>query len=208
MKLCRAFLPQRVEFLLVSRLQPIGVRLRSGCRDCRGCRRFGVRFHSSGRRFNSSGRYCIRTGRNGRGRWNPKVRRQGAWVNVHTVRAGRVGGRAWSEYRLPARFQVNRLRLAQRSRNHQLLARGLLAAARHAADEGMLERTIHLFGAAEMILPHFRVEWDNFFADYAPSLVATRAAVDPDAFAAEWAVGQAMTLDEAIAYALDDSSDA
>jgi hypothetical protein len=38
---------------------------------------------------------------------------------------------------------------------------------------------------------------------YAESIVAAQAAMDEDAFAAAWAEGQAMTLEQAVAYGLE-----
>ena len=42
---------------------------------------------------------------------------------------------------------------------------------------------------------------------YQRTLAAVRAVLDPAAFEAAWAAGRALTLDQAIAYALDESAE-
>jgi tetratricopeptide (TPR) repeat protein len=94
------------------------------------------------------------------------------------------------------------LNLAYRDGSRQFLAYGLLVAAEHSADISALARAIRLFGAAERIIPRLRFEWDEIrVGHFQQSLAATRAAMEPEAFAAAWAEGQAMTLEEAVAYA-------
>jgi predicted ATPase/transcriptional regulator with XRE-family HTH domain/Tfp pilus assembly protein PilF len=101
-----------------------------------------------------------------------------------------------------ARF-AEALTLGQREGNLQSIARGLLVGAKQAADSGVLIRAIRLFGAADQAMPHYRFEQDMIeVTDYERSLKAARAALDPAASAATWAEGQAMTLEEAVAYAL------
>jgi hypothetical protein len=103
------------------------------------------------------------------------------------------------------------LNLAQRDGNRQFIGIGLLLAARYAARSGALVRAIRLFAAADIAVPDNQFEWDLTDAeraDYTRSLAAARAAMPEDTFAAEWAAGQAMTLDEAIAYAVRDDTNA
>jgi predicted ATPase/DNA-binding SARP family transcriptional activator len=81
---------------------------------------------------------------------------------------------------------------------YELAAFGCLAAA-----EGRLERAAQLYGAAERVgetagvvmVPHERTWHDR-------AVAAARAGLGEQAFAAAWAAGRAMTLDEAVAYAL------
>ena len=73
-----------------------------------------------------------------------------------------------------------------------------------AAGEGELERAARLFGAAEAIREAIgrQVELADRTA-HARTVPAVRAALDEDAFTSAWAAGRAMTLEAAIAYALD-----
>jgi non-specific serine/threonine protein kinase len=75
---------------------------------------------------------------------------------------------------------------------------------RHAAKDGKVDRAARLFGAAEALreiasspLPPYRR------ADYDRDLAAARAQLGEEAFAAAWAEGRAMTMEQAIAYALE-----
>jgi predicted ATPase/transcriptional regulator with XRE-family HTH domain len=96
------------------------------------------------------------------------------------------------------------LRLAQQGRDRQVLAFGLLLGANHASEIGAFVRAIRLFGAADTVVPGYRFELVTFErATYERSLEAARAALDPDVVASAWAEGQAMTLEQAIALALD-----
>jgi tetratricopeptide (TPR) repeat protein len=78
-----------------------------------------------------------------------------------------------------------------------------------AAAERQPVRAARLFGAAQALLdaaglarpPHLR-------ATYGRDLAATRAALGPEAFAVAWAAGEAMPLEQAVAYALEDARDA
>src|SRR5437879_6924151 len=75
-----------------------------------------------------------------------------------------------------------------------------------AADQA--ERAARLFGAAEALraaidtplAPGERADYDRYVA-------ATHAALGQEAFAAAWEAGRAMTLDDAMAFALDETRD-
>jgi non-specific serine/threonine protein kinase len=96
------------------------------------------------------------------------------------------------------------LDLAKREGNRQCIAYGLLVEARRAQDSGVRLRSVRLFGAADAALPRFQFEGDYFGAgDYERILNELRAAQPPDAFAAAWAEGQAMAVEEAIALAVE-----
>ncbi len=75
-----------------------------------------------------------------------------------------------------------------------------------AGAQGQSERAARLFGAAEALrvsigAPLARVDR----LDYDRNVAATRAGVDELAFATAWAEGRAMTLEQAIEYALSDA---
>jgi non-specific serine/threonine protein kinase len=84
---------------------------------------------------------------------------------------------------------------------YSLAAFGCLAAA-----EKRLERAARLYGATERVgemtgivmVPHERT-WHD------PAVAAARAGLSKEAFAAAWAAGRAMTLEEAVAYALEET---
>ncbi len=78
--------------------------------------------------------------------------------------------------------------------------------ARHAAKDGRAERAARLLGAAEALrevastpLPPYRR------ADYGRDIAAARAQLDEAAFAAAWAEGRAMMMEQAVAYALEET---
>ncbi len=98
------------------------------------------------------------------------------------------------------------LYLAQQLRNRQYVAIGLLVVAKEAADSGQLRRAIRLFAAAERIIPEYRFERESHdLPAYKRSLATVRKAVESSVFAVAWAEGRAMSSDEAVAYALEDS---
>jgi predicted ATPase/DNA-binding SARP family transcriptional activator len=84
---------------------------------------------------------------------------------------------------------------------YALAAFGCLAAA-----EGRLERAARLCGATERVgeaagvvmVPHERTWYDR-------AVAAARAGLGAEAFATAWAAGRAMTLEEAVAYALEEA---
>jgi tetratricopeptide (TPR) repeat protein len=72
-----------------------------------------------------------------------------------------------------------------------------------AAASGRPERAARLFGAAEALRESLGVPLPPVNrADYDRDVAATRAQLDAATFAAAWAEGQTMTLDDAVAYAL------
>src|SRR5262249_9651022 len=99
---------------------------------------------------------------------------------------------------------VEGLGLARRQRNRQYPALGLIVAACRALGIGRPVRAARLFGAADAVLPDLRFESDGpDIADYKRALVEVRAALTAEAFALAWAEGKAMTVEEAITYAMD-----
>jgi len=68
-----------------------------------------------------------------------------------------------------------------------------------------LRRTARLFGAVETLYVPLRFEMSAAErAEHDQAVAATRAALGEEAFSAAWAEGQAMTLEEAVAYALEE----
>jgi predicted ATPase/DNA-binding XRE family transcriptional regulator len=77
--------------------------------------------------------------------------------------------------------------------------------ARVAAAQGQPEKAARLCGASAAVREELGTPLSPFVrADHDHAANAARAALGEDAFAAAWAVGQAMSLEEAIADALDD----
>jgi len=68
------------------------------------------------------------------------------------------------------------------------------------------ERSARLLSAAETLLDTIGLSlaaWPEMRADYDRYVAAARAQLDEATFAAAWAQGRAMTLDQAVAYALE-----
>jgi hypothetical protein len=85
------------------------------------------------------------------------------------------------------------------------IAQLLEALSELALAEGKPERTARLCGAAEALrdilcLPLGPVDR----AEYERNVAAARAALGKEAFVAAWAEGRAMTLEQAVAYALNE----
>ena len=81
---------------------------------------------------------------------------------------------------------------------------GLAGVAGRAGATGA-RRAARLLGAGE-VLVHFST-WDGLKgAEYAGIADATRVQLDQEEWDAAWAEGQAMTLEQAVAYALDETN--
>jgi predicted ATPase/DNA-binding SARP family transcriptional activator len=72
-----------------------------------------------------------------------------------------------------------------------------------AVAQGQAARAARLFAVAERLRETAGVRWEGHQSDYRCSVAATRAQLDEEALAAAWAAGRAMSLDEAVAYALE-----
>ena len=91
--------------------------------------------------------------------------------------------------------------LARTSGEPEVRGRALLALATLKRDRGNL--------AADAAIPLFHFEWDGVeFADYEQALAETRVGLATDAFVSAWTEGQAMMLEQAMAYSLRDTTDA
>jgi hypothetical protein len=89
------------------------------------------------------------------------------------------------------------------------LAFALVGLAGSLAMLGQGERAARLYGAAEALQARTGATLPNQAARalHERQVAALRAQLDPATFAAAWAEGRAMTLDEAIAYALEEPAD-
>jgi non-specific serine/threonine protein kinase len=77
-----------------------------------------------------------------------------------------------------------------------------------AAAGGQPARAARLFGAAQALLDAAGLARQPYLrAVYARDLAATRAALAPAAFGTAWSEGRAMSLEQAVAYALEDAQD-
>ena len=85
----------------------------------------------------------------------------------------------------------------------QFITRSLEYLAAVASMQGDLERAARLFGAGEALREAAGASVLPFYhADYERGVAAARAGLDERSFAAAWERGRAMTLEEAIEYAL------
>ena len=87
------------------------------------------------------------------------------------------------------------------------IATALESFARLAAAEAQVGRVARLLGAAESLREAIGTPLrPTQRADYAHAVAAARAELGEEAFAAAWAEGQAMSVEQAIAYALEDAA--
>jgi hypothetical protein len=70
-----------------------------------------------------------------------------------------------------------------------------------AAAQGQAERAGRLFGVADRLLPAASTYWD----DVNRRVAEARVNLDAATFEAGWAAGQAMTVEQAVTYALQDA---
>jgi hypothetical protein len=74
---------------------------------------------------------------------------------------------------------------------------------------GAPEKAAQLFSAAERIMETLHERWSPVQQrEFERNLAIARAQVDAVSWAAAWAAGRAMTLEQAIAYALEDETTA
>jgi DNA-binding SARP family transcriptional activator len=75
-----------------------------------------------------------------------------------------------------------------------------------ACRQGDCERAVRLLGAAEALREAIGAALRPLYRDgYERTVAMARAGLDAPAFAAAWAAGRAMTLDQAVAYALEEA---
>ncbi len=99
------------------------------------------------------------------------------------------------------------LTLQRQLRFQQHSADGLEGLAGVAVAQGQPERAARLLGAAEALRESIATpRWHVYQTNYERTLAAARAQLDDEAWAAAWAVGRAMSLEQAVAYALEDEA--
>lgn len=83
------------------------------------------------------------------------------------------------------------------------VAESLEALAGAAAAQGQTDRTAQMFGAAEALREGIGAPLPlDARSDYDRDVAALRASIGEDAFGAEWAAGRAMSLEQAVEYAM------
>ncbi|MCC2628531.1 MAG: hypothetical protein K0S14_2181 [Thermomicrobiales bacterium] len=103
-------------------------------------------------------------------------------------------------------LQHEALTLGRQLTNKPWLARGIEHFALIAAATGASERAAHLFGAAAALREQFNASLPPNDREFNARYIAEATALlGSEAFAAAWAKGQAMSSDEAIAYALGEN---
>jgi non-specific serine/threonine protein kinase len=115
---------------------------------------------------------------------------------------GELARRQGNYQRAVAHFQQS-LTLRHEQNNTSGIPFNLEALAITAAEQGQAEWAARLWGAAEASreVTHSALP-PSYQADYAPYLEAARAALGTEAFAAAWAEGRALALEQAIALAM------
>ena len=100
-------------------------------------------------------------------------------------------------------LQLEALTLGRRLSNRPWLARGVVNFALIAAATNAPERAAKLFGAAEVMREQFNQQLPPNDRDFNARYIAdVTASLGSERFSAAWAVGRAMSLDEAIDFAL------
>jgi tetratricopeptide (TPR) repeat protein len=98
---------------------------------------------------------------------------------------------------------VEELTLTKEIGDRTGIAYGLVGMASTAAASGYVERSVRLIGAAEALFKDIGLVMDPVErAEYDRSCVIARSQLDEATFAAAWAVGAALTIDQAVADAL------
>ncbi|MBI1742496.1 tetratricopeptide repeat protein [Candidatus Acetothermia bacterium] len=114
-----------------------------------------------------------------------------------------------ADYRRARSWYEESLEISREMRNRQMISSAIEAFASVELAEGRAQqRAVQLFGAAESL----RVAASSPMspadrAEYDPILAAARTALGEDVFAAAQAEGRAMTLEQAVAYALGEVSE-
>jgi len=130
-------------------------------------------------------------------------RETGHSILIHAL--GHLGHleRDAENYAQAGAFYQESLRLRQKQGSALAIVQSLEDFARLAERQGQLERAARLMGAAEVLyVPLGRSLSVGAPAEYKRALAATHAEWDEKAFAAAWEAGRTMTLEQAVAYAL------
>jgi predicted ATPase/class 3 adenylate cyclase len=114
--------------------------------------------------------------------------------------------RSQREYKEATVFYKESLGIYRRTGEQRGIASGLEGLAGVAADDDQAERAARLFGAADALREAIGAPLaPGERADYDRHLAAARAALGEGAFAAAWAEGRALPMEQAIALALDET---
>jgi tetratricopeptide (TPR) repeat protein len=116
--------------------------------------------------------------------------------------------RSQRDYKEARAFYKESLEIYHWSGEQLGIACGLEGLAGLAAADDQAERAARLFGAAEALREAIGASWSPISpVDHERGVAAVRAALDEATFAAAWAQGRAMSLNQATAYALEYGSD-
>jgi hypothetical protein len=110
---------------------------------------------------------------------------------------------AQGDYRRAREFFGESMALHVRLGNNRGVGESLAGLAGLAAAEGQPERAARLFGAAGLREAAGPTMWPAERTTYERNLATARAQLDESAWAAAYAEGQAMTPEQAVAYALE-----
>jgi non-specific serine/threonine protein kinase len=125
-------------------------------------------------------------------RWNM------AWAFAGLGEVGRLQG---DHKRAVAHLQLS-LTLYQELDSKSEIPYPLEALALAAADQCLFHRAAHLWGAASALRDRIHAHLPpSYEADYAPTVDKVRGALGEEAFAAAWAEGRALTLEQALSLA-------
>lgn len=111
---------------------------------------------------------------------------------------------AQSDYQAARRLQEESLKISREMEDKRLIANALEGLAEVNRAENQLEQAVRLFRAAEALREAISSPLCTFDQSrYDSSVAAVRTALGEEAFTTAWEAGRAMTLEQAIAYALD-----
>jgi hypothetical protein len=109
------------------------------------------------------------------------------------------------EYGKASSLIMESLKMHRERGNKQGVPECLAVLAGVVAAEGDLDRAARLFGAADALLERIKVPLTPADrAQYDADLAAARSQVDEQTWEVAWAEGQAMTMEQAITYALEE----
>jgi len=110
---------------------------------------------------------------------------------------------AQGEYEQAKTLYKESLKLSQKLGLKINLAESVIGLAGVASQVGQSEQAARLFGTAQRLLDSLGTQLDPLLRTaYEQNLAAVRAQISEEAFATAWAKGQAMTLEQAVKYAL------
>jgi predicted ATPase/DNA-binding XRE family transcriptional regulator len=133
--------------------------------------------------------------------------RNKAIISVALQHLGKVVQAQGDEQRALALYQES-VALAQPLEHKENIVLCLVGLGGVAGAVGQAERAARLLSAAETLYDTIGLPWPEMRADYDRYVAAVRAQLGEATFAAAWAEGQAMTQEQAIAYALNTTSSA